>query len=170
MQTNQQLQESKELQPCIHTWIINYSFLNTYRRVFTNTFNERMMHFQVDVSICDASVVTSVLDEFACPCVSEWVGWWGVYLSQKLCWFLIRVSTCIHQFIYNYSMFVSGKTHAHSSNTHTHPQLLTSAERVLCHLPLFSRHPRAIIASTSKSARSWMSLNYKTIQGQLIWV
>lgn len=75
MQTNQQLQESKELQlqPYIHKWIINYSFLNTYRRVFTNTFNERMMHFQVDVSICDASVVTSVLDVFACPCVSD--GW-----------------------------------------------------------------------------------------------
>lgn len=92
MQTNQQLQESKELQlqPYIHKWIINYSFLNTYRRVFTNTFNERMMHFQVDVSICDASVVTSVLDVFACPCVTEWVGCWGVYLSQKLCWFLIK--------------------------------------------------------------------------------
>lgn len=41
--------------------------------MFTNTFNERMMHFQVDVSICDASVVTSVLDVFACPCVSD--GW-----------------------------------------------------------------------------------------------
>ncbi len=118
----------KLLWPHIHKCVINYSCLNTYCRAFTSTFYEKIMHFKRTSvcmrSLCSGCIMRVCLCVCVCLCLSLRVGKRRGdaqhKFDSKAVWVSWSICVRIHQFIYNYSTFVSGKTHTCQTHTHTH--------------------------------------------------